>query len=142
MSEDKDELEQFLVAIESTHWKRLAQWEKEHIVRAMRLLAAALRAERERVAELELDAALGRMVRAAKDTVLDYEKPFHLCACCGGSTEFFAALNGYASRHTPDCPWAALVAELEKSLVQAPPCPPIGGLRGGGDEIDEIRDAL
>jgi len=66
-----------------------------------------------RVSELEPDAKLGRMVRAAKEAVLDYEMPFHQCTCCGGGKEYDAAHFRYVSRHTPDCPWAALVKEIE-----------------------------
>lgn len=60
---DTDALEQYLVAIETTHWRKLAQWEKEHVVRAMRLLAAEVRLLRERLAAQEPDATLGRLVR-------------------------------------------------------------------------------
>ena len=63
MSEEPDVLGRYLELIEVTDYRKLAQWEKTNIVRAMRLLAAALRAERRRVAKLEPDAKLGRMVR-------------------------------------------------------------------------------
>ena len=66
-----------------------------------------------RVAELEPDAKLGRMVLAAREAVLDYEMPFHQCTCCGGTKDYDAALYRYVSSHAPDCPWAALVKEME-----------------------------
>jgi len=53
MTDAADVLEQYLVAIETTDYRKLAQWEKLHIVRAMRLLAAEVRALRERLAAQE-----------------------------------------------------------------------------------------
>jgi hypothetical protein len=50
MTDAADVLEQYLVAIETTDYRKLAQWEKLHIVRAMRLLAAEVRALREKLA--------------------------------------------------------------------------------------------
>ena len=53
MTDTTDVLEQYLVAIETTDYRKLAQWEKLHIVRAMRLLAAEVRALREKLAAQE-----------------------------------------------------------------------------------------
>ena len=53
MTDNADVLEQYLVAIETTDYRKLAQWEKLHIVRAMRLLAAEVRALREKLAAHE-----------------------------------------------------------------------------------------
>lgn len=62
MSDNVDVLEQYLEAIECTNWRTLAQWEKEHIVRAMRLLAAEVRRLREKLALQDHDATLGQLV--------------------------------------------------------------------------------
>jgi hypothetical protein len=91
----------------------------------IRDLAAALRAEREPVAELEADARLGRMVRAAREAVLDYDMPFHQCTCCGGCHVYDVELCRFVARHTPDCAWAALVKVIKSE--------PEGGKHEGFD---------
>jgi DNA-binding transcriptional regulator YiaG len=53
MTDTADVLEQYLVAIESTDYRKLAQWEKLHIVRSLRLLAAEVRRLREKLAAQE-----------------------------------------------------------------------------------------
>lgn len=49
---DADALEQYLESIELMPWRKLALWEKEHVVRAMRLMAAEVRLLREMKAEV------------------------------------------------------------------------------------------
>jgi hypothetical protein len=73
---DTDVLEQYLESIELMPWRKLALWEKEHVVRAMRSMAAEVRAQRETIRELrerlaaqEPDATLGRLVREGREAM-------------------------------------------------------------------------
>ena len=78
-----------------------------------------------RIAKLEADARLGRMVRAAREAVLDYDMPFHQCTCCGGCHVYDVELCRFVARHTPDCAWAALVKVIKSE--------PEGGKHEGFD---------
>ena len=88
-------------------------------------LEGLLLVEERRVAELEADARLGRMVRAAREAVLDYDMPFHQCTCCGGCHVYDVELCRFVARHTPDCAWAALVKVIKSE--------PEGGKHEGFD---------